>query len=498
MSESEKSHKLPENTEKTETVTTDSGQIQYTARAGWILLRDKEEQPAAEMFHVAYIKDSKEESNRPITFIFNGGPGAASAYLHLGAMGPKRVVFESNGVPGAPPVTLEDNAESWLDFTDLVFVDPVGTGFSRTVNKKDQTEEGDDTKKESSKSDASYYGVKSDLEALSEFIIRYLSENHRWLSPVFIAGESYGGFRVGKLAKLLQEGYGVGLNGAVILSPALEFTLLDPSDYDVLHWIDVFPSMAAAAAYHGRSGIFSTDTNLQEILDTSQDFAVNKLYRLLTLGGALPEESQRQIIRQISKYLGLPLELVRQSQGRISPARFARHLLQDSRMVCGMYDATVTAIDPFPDRETYQGPDPTLFGIERHFASGINARLRKDLGVKTDRIYNLLSMDVNKAWKIDTERHALDSQMGATDDLRYGMSINPHMKVFISHGFYDLVTPYFSSTRLRNLMRLDNTLSENLTMKHFPGGHMFYTWDSSRKELKEEMKHFYSDAVPHK
>ncbi len=465
--------------------------IEYLARASWLILRT-DEKPKAEMFHVAYLKQGDPSAKRPVTFVFNGGPGASSAYLHVGALGPKRVLLNKDGTTPKPPATLVDNMESWLAFTDLVFVDPIGTGFSRSIepeNKKD--EKAADTGAD--KKNKEFYRVKRDLESLAEFIQKYLSANKRWDSPVFIAGESYGGFRVGKLARLLQEGYGVGLNGAILISPALEWMLLDPSDYDVLHWVDLFPSMALAARHHGRSRIeCASDAELKA---QAEEFAVTELSTYLVQGDRLEQGKRLSTYERIADFLGLEVALVARHTGRIPFWIFCRTLLSDSREICGFYDATIKAIDPFPDRETHQAPDPTLYAIERVFAGGINTQLRQNLELATERDYALLSEEVNAAWKVDTETHAFERQVGATDDLRYALSLNPHMNVFVCHGIYDLVTPYFSTDRIIEHMKLVASQRDRLTIRHFRGGHMFYAWEESRIEFTTAMRDFFKASL---
>lgn len=488
----EAEYKAPEGAEVHGTwLAPDGRTVPYVSRGEWFVLREKEK-PVAEIFSVAYLQEGAK--GRPLTFVFNGGPGAASVYLHVGALSTRRVSFAQDGKPLPPPSRLEDNAESWLAFTDLVFVDPVGTGFSRPIEEpgtEGREKEGAKPKRDTQ----AFFGLKRDLQSLGEFMSRYLSRYDRWDSPVFIAGESYGGFRVAKLARLLQEGYGIGLNGAILISPALEFVLLDSSDYDVLPWVDAFPSMAAAAAFHGKSGVFPQGAPLTQVLTEAETFATTELAAFLAQGAAMAKPQRDRVLGRIARFLGLPAERVARSEGRITVPAFARELLEAERLVCGRYDATITVRDPFPDRDVFEGPDPTLVGIERVFAGGINKRIRGEIGVKTEREYHLISREVNKAWKIDFERHALESQVGATDDLRYGMSLNPHMKVFITHGCYDLVTPYFASSRIRNLMKLDEPSAQNLTVRHFGGGHMFYTWAASRIAFRDTIAAFYIGAL---
>jgi len=466
--------------------------IPYTATAKWIVLR-KNEKPSAELFSVAYVADSA-DLDRPVTFVFNGGPGASSAFLHMGAVGPRRVEFPSDGsLPRVPP-RLVDNDESWLGFTDLVFVDPVGTGFSRVV-EKEKAKDGDEKKKGEEDDPKEYFGYKRDLQSLSEFISRWLSTNGRWGSPVFIAGESYGGYRVGKLARTLQEEAGVGLNGAILISPALEFGGLSSGDYDVLAWVDLVPTMTAAAVHHGRSRAFERGASLDSFLPEAEAFATGDYAAFLTRGAAMPADERERTLTRLADLIGLPVEFVTRGEGRIPITVFARELLRDERKVVGLYDATITAIDPFPDREPFSGPDPTLSGIGPAYTAAVNRQLRTEIGVETDREYMLLSLEVNQAWKNDEPLHFFVPPEGATDDFRYGMSLNPHMKAFITNGRYDMVTPYYTSDRTRNLMRLDPSMAGRLTVQHFGGGHMFYAWAESRRAFTAAIANFVADAT---
>ena len=476
--------------------TEQGGPVEYTAKAQWIVLR-KKEKPSAEMFSVSYVADRSGPA-RPVTFLFNGGPGASSAYLHLGAVGPRRVDFPADGSTPAMPPRLVENEASWLAFTDLVFVDPVGTGFSRVIEPPKENDTGKnvkDAKNEDATDPKEYFGQKRDLESLCEFVRRWLSIAGRWDSPVFVAGESYGGYRVGRLTRLLQETAGVGLNGAILISPALELDGLVPNDYDVLGWVDRIPTMAAAAVHHGRSRAFPAGTPLDVVRAEAVEFATGEYASFLVRGAATPDNERNRILGRLADIIGLPLDVITRAQGRIPILTFVRQLLRDERRVVGLYDATVTAVDPFPDRDEWSWPDPTLSGIAPAFTMGINRLLRSDIGVTTDREYVLLSEEVNMAWKNDADHHAFDRNIpGATDDFRYGLSLNPHMKAFITHGLHDLVTPYHTSDRLRHLMRLAPEGAERLTVRHFDGGHMFYTKQASRGAFGEAIGGFVADA----
>jgi carboxypeptidase C (cathepsin A) len=477
--------------------------LAYTATAKWLVLR-KKEKPSAEIFSVSYVADST-DLDRPVTFVFNGGPGASSAYLHVGAVGPQRVDFPPDGTLPAMPPRLVHNEESWLAFTDLVFVDPVGTGFSRIIDKKaenkDEPKGGGGADQQggggpSSEPDPNeYFGYKRDLESLSEFIGRWLSANRRWGSPVFIGGESYGGYRVGRLVKILQETAGIGLNGAILISPALEIGNLASSDYDVLAWVDLLPTMAGAAAHHGRSRAFTNGTPLDDVRREAEAFGTSDYTAFLTRGASMPADEREQVLSRLADLIGLPVELVDRAEGRVPINVFARELLRDERKVVGLYDATISVTDPFPDREPFSGPDPTLSGISPAYTMAINRQVRSEIGVETDREYQLLSYEVNQQWKDDDKRHFFVPPAGATDDFRYGMALNPHLKAFISHGQFDLVTPYYASDRLRNLMRLDPSVAGRVTVRHFGGGHMFYAWEKSRRAFTGAIADFFADAT---
>jgi carboxypeptidase C (cathepsin A) len=485
-------HAPPPGAQTSATWTAADTSIAYTASANWTVLR-KKEKPAAEIFSVAYV--AEHDRDRPITFVFNGGPGASSAYLHMGAVGPTRVAFGADGTLPRMPPRLVGNDESWLAFTDLVFVDPVGTGFSRVIESDGA--EAEEKRKQPSGTEseaAEYFGYKRDLDSLSEFMSRWLSAHDRWGSAVFIAGESYGGYRVGRLVRILQETAGIGLSGAVLISPALEFGPLAPTDYDVVGWVDLVPTMAIAAVHHERSRAFGAGTAPDEVLLEAERFATGDYATFLTRGASMPTVERDRILGRLADLSGLPAEIVARAEGRITIDMFTRELLRDERKVLGLYDATITTVDPFPDREVFAGPDPTLAGINAAYTTAINRQLRSEIGVETDREYLLLSEEVNRSWRNDAPGHFFTPPVGATDDFRYGMSLNPHMLAFITHGRYDLVTPFYGTDRLRNLMRLDPETASRLTVRHFDGGHMFYAWEDSRREFAAAIAAFVADA----
>lgn len=474
------------------------------ANADWLLVREHGV-PTAEVFYTSYQLAAS--GLRPVTFLFNGGPGAASAFLHLGTAGPKRIGFGSAGQMLPPPVQLLDNAESWLDFTDLVFVDPVGTGFSRTVAESKLEQQGVDAEEDKTSKrtkdlpDAkkAFYKVKRDIDVLADFVTGWLSRYNRWDSPVSIAGESYGGFRVGKLLRALPD-RGVALTGAVAVSPALDMLALGGNDYDLVPWLNTVPTYALAAAYHKRARGKYLGLKFEVVRQRAEDFAERVLAPVLYRGDQSPGvgasgKERDAIFADLADLIGLPVELVSRHGGRVPIEVFSRELLRDQGMVCGLYDAAVTGPNVFPAREGMPNPDPTLAGIMSAFTAGINAWLRGTgggsggggLGLTTDREYKLLGMDVSEMWADDVMKGIWPRALDAGDDIRYGMAANPSLRLFVCHGWYDMVTPYASSERSVALLHLPDRLRKQVTLKHYDGGHMFYTWDRSRKALARDV-----------
>jgi carboxypeptidase C (cathepsin A) len=481
------------------------------ATAGWTVLR-RAESPAAEVFTVSYTaRSASGDERRPVTFVFNGGPGASAAYLHVGLAGPRRVAFPDDGSLPAMPIHLVDNEASWIPFTDLVFIDPVGTGLSRPIPPAEsgtgpgaapsgpapETGPGrwlDGGDRAATETGKDYFQVGADLTAMAEVIGRWLSANRRWDAPVFLAGESYGGYRVGRLAKLLQASEGVGLAGALLISPALELNPLSSSDYSIESYLDALPTMAATAVHHGRSRAGAAD--VAEAVAAAVEFAAGPYASFLVRGASMPADGRAAVFARLGELTGLSPEVIDRFQGRITIATFTRELLRDQRLVAGLYDATLTVVDPFPDRSPFTGPDPTLAGTTAAFTSGVNQLLRGEIGLETERRYQLLSMEVNNAWRPDDDTHALDAPTGAADDLRFGMALNPHLRVLVAHGRHDLVTPSQCSARVIDHMRLDASMTSRLDFRQYDGGHMFYTWATSRIAFGDDVTAFYRASLP--
>lgn len=481
-------YRSPSGASRTITWTRAGRKQRVNANADWIIVRENSV-PVAEVFFTSYELQPARRG-RPLMFLFNGGPGAASAFLHMGTAGPRGVRFTSTGRALPPPVTITDNPDSWLAFADLVFVDPVGTGLSRTVHESRLEQHGIDTEDEKRDKrtkdlpDAKkpFFKIKRDIDTLCDFVAAYLSRVRRWDSPVYIAGESYGGFRVGKLARALPE-RGVALAGAVMVSPAIDVLALGGCDYDILPWVCTVPTMAIVARHHARAGGRFASMTASQIGAAAEAFALDDLSRALLLGERLPAPQRARTLSTLAELIGLPRELVERHDGRVPIEIFARELLRDQHLLVGLYDGTVTGPNAFPDREGQANPDPTLAGIMGAFTAAANVMLRSELGLSTSREYHLFSEEAWKSWTDDRAQGFWDRQLECATDLRYGMAMNPDLKVLIVHGRHDLVTTSFTSAQSVATMRLPPALRGNLDLINYDGGHMFYTWSRSREKV---------------
>lgn len=466
--------------------------LNYKAVADWAIIR-KDGRPQAEIFFTYYSLKEKNKRKRPIAFFFNGGPGAASGYLQFGAAGPIRMAMNSDGTYSGPPVQLIDNGESWLPFTDLVFIDPVGTGFSRAVEEsRNEREpfrydkgEKDDSSKLFERADTErkdFFRMRRDLDAISECITKILSTFNRWDSPVILVGESYGGFRVAKLMRLIQESWGIPLKAALLVSPAISISDRNYYDHGIASWIDSFPSLGLSAYFHKKSQGHRRGSTHDEVVKRLEDFSRTRYSHFLIAGDALSKKEQEKILIEIAGYLGLSEAFVRRKEGRIAFWNFVQELLRAEQKRCGIYDATTVGINPFPDRDWSPGPDPSEI-VSGALTAAANIALRSLLGVKTDRTYTLLNYSAFTQWTNDEWKLFLTTQVDAVEEFRYGLAMNPFMQVMVAHGYHDLVTPYFASQRLIDQMKLTREQRQNIHLENYHGGHMFYFHDESRKRF---------------
>lgn len=427
--------------------------IKYTARAGVIPLKDEFDETEAEIFFTAYELDGVDDrADRPLTFVFNGGPGSASIWLHMGAVGPQRVRMEQEGWMPAPPYRLEANRQTWLDQTDLVFVDPVGTGFSRATKEE---------------LDKKYWSFKGDIESVGEFIRLYLTRYQRWSSPLFLAGESYGTTRVAGLSGYLVD-KGITFNGIILISTALDLRTIFFAQGDDLPFQLFVPTYTATAWYHKKLDESLQKRNLPDLLAEVEAWSKSELTVALMKGDRIDEKEGHTVAEKLALYTGLDLDYVLGSNLRINIHRFCKELLRNEKRSVGRLDSRfkgveASAVNEFPEF------DPSMLSILPPYTSTFNDYVRSKLGIETDLTYEPLSLNVNEKW--EWEKGTLPTTGEA---LRGAMAKNPYMKVFVAQGYYDLATPHFATEYMITHMNIDADLRNNVEMGFYEAGHMFY------------------------
>jgi carboxypeptidase C (cathepsin A) len=439
--------------------------LRYAATAGALPVRDQSGRLLAEIAYVSYTLDREGTgvtAERPVTFAVNGGPGAASAYLHLGLMGPRRLPFGRQGDTPSSPTDLVANAETWLDFTDLVFIDPVGAGFSRFASGNDDARN-------------LLWSVEGDYKSLSRFIVNWLRQNDRLGSPKFIVGESYGGFRAPKIVSELQTSDGVGISGMLLLSPVLDFTYQRDARGSPLRWAVQLPSLVATRLE--REGRLSR----WALLETEAYAAGDYLADLLK--GPRDKAAVQRVVEKVSTLTGLDRMLVERLGGKIDTGTFLRETGRARQVVGSPYDGAVSALDPEPDAARSQAPDAVLEAITAPLTSAMLRLYADDLKWRPDGRYFLLNEDASRRWNYGPGRGDRESMR----ELRSALALDPHLQVVVAHGMTDLVTPYFESKLLLDqLPPLGNEARVKLEL--FPGGHMFYSRDASRQNLREAVR----------
>ncbi len=463
-------------------ITIGGNELAYTVTAGTIVLREEREKEGekagesdghvarVELFFVAYTRDDTADvASRPLTFSFNGGPGSSSVWLHLGVLGPRRVVLADDGAMLPPPARLVDNESTLLDVTDLVFIDPVSTGYSRVVK-------GDRSK--------AYHHFNKDIEAVGDFIRLYTTRYRRWQSPKYLIGESYGTTRAAGLSGYLQERHSLYLNGLMLVSSVLSFQTLEFDTGNDLPYMLFLPTYAATAWYHKRlSAAYQRD--LVATLAEVEAFAFGDYALALLRGDALPDDEQQRIAEQLAAYTGLSVEYVRATNLRINIHRFVKELLRDQRRTVGRLDSRFTGIDRDAAGE-YHEHDPSLSGIMGPYGGAMNGYVREELEYENDLPYEILTGRVHpwnySAWE---NRYV---EVGET--LRKAMAINPFLRVHIASGYYDLATPYFATEYTVNHLHLEPELRRNISISTYEAGHMMYIHLPSLAKLKRELAQF--------
>ena len=483
--EKKKEEKLPPKDNIVETkhsIRIGGKEIKYTVTAGTMVLkeetadREKEsegEKPRIQVFFVAYAKDgSGSKAKRPLTFSFNGGPGSSSVWLHMGVLGPRRVVLQDDGNLPKPPFELTDNEYSLLDETDLVFVDPMNTGYSRPV-------EGIKPKE--------WHGFKKDIESVGDFIRLYTTRTNRWPSPKFLIGESYGTTRAAGLSGYLQERHGMYLNGIMLISAVLDFSTIDFSINNELPYILFLPGYTATAWYHD---VLKPHKPLQTWLKEAEEFARGDYARALLTGDGLSQAEREQIIEKVAMYTGVSAQFVEKSKLRISAFHYFKELLRERGLTVGRLDSRFTGKDRLgvTDRAEF---DPLLANVMGPYTAGFYDYVRSELKFESDLPYEILSRFV-QPWSFAEFENKYVS-VGET--LRKAMTFNPYLKVFIANGYYDLGTPYFATEYTFDHLGLDEELRQNISMEYYEAGHIMYIHMPSLRQMKKDLAGFIKSAM---
>ena len=450
-------------------VTIAGRKIDYTATTGYADLRNDTGKTIAKIFFIYYRKDGDEPGKRPVTFTFNGGPGSSSVWLHLGAVGPKRVLLADDGTALPPPYKYVNNEYSWMDKTDIVFIDPVSTGYSSPA---------------SGENPGQFHGYVEDVQSVASFIRYFLSKYERWASPKFIAGESYGTTRAAGLSDYLQSNYRIFLNGIFLISAILNF---GTNDYYVGNDIPAalyIPSYTAAAWYHKKLAP-ALQTSLQQALRESEQFALGEFAAALLKGDWLSNEEKNKIAEKMSYYTGLSKEYCLQNNLRVTEDRFYKELRRKDGLSIGRLDARFTGRD-FDDAGENVDFDPSFVNIDGPFTSAINDYFEKELNFKEEKPYNIFG-NVSP-WNFNNVQNRF---LNVAESLRSAMTKNPALKVYIGAGYYDFATPYFIARYDVQHMFLRPELQQNIQFHFYEAGHMYYINKPSMISFKKDVDDFF-------
>jgi carboxypeptidase C (cathepsin A) len=478
--QSEQKEKVPQEiTSITQhSITIDGIKLDYTATAGTIVLKEEDvengEVAKASIFYVAYTLDGvKEPSERAVTFSFNGGPGSSSVWMHLGLLGPKRVLFDDEGNPLPPPYKLVDNEFTLLTQTDLVFIDPVSTGYSRSVPEEKPEQ---------------FHSLKKDIESVGEFIRLWTTRNNRWSSAKFLIGESYGTTRAGGLSEFLQSRYGMYLNGIMLVSSILNFITARFTPGNDLPFILFLPTYTATAWYHKKLAP-ELQKDLRKTLDQVEEFAANDYTLALMKGNQLPGKERKAIVDKLSYFTGLSKEYIDQTNIRINIHRFTKELRRSEGITVGRLDSRYTGFDKDGVGEYYES-DPSYDAILGAYTATLYDYVRRDLKVEIDRHYEIL-ISLYETWKYDKNENQF---VNTAEQLRNAFRSNPFLKVIVCNGYFDLATPYFATQYTFNHIELPEKQRENISMTYYYSGHMMYTHKPSLNQVTQDLKKFIDNA----
>jgi carboxypeptidase C (cathepsin A) len=452
-------HKLPPDSVTKQTLDLPGRKLAFTATAGSIRLFDDKGEAQADIGYIAYQLDGASRASRPVTFLFNGGPGASSAWLQLGNNGPWRLGINADAVTPSTSPDVMPNAETWLDFTDLVYIDPVGTGYSRFVAS------GEDARKK-------FYSVDGDVASIAVTIRRWLEKNDRLLSPKYVAGESYGGIRGPKVVRDLQIQQGVGVSGLILLSPVFDFREFSGSS--ILQYMASLPSYAAVAREREKTGITRADMKDVETYARS-DFLVD------LMKGQADADATSRLADKVAALTGIDPAVSRRLAGRFDIAEFRREFDRRDGKVTGRYDASVLGTDPYSDSSFFRFGDQSGDALQAPLTSAAVDLITRKLNWRPDGSYEVLNPAVERAWDFGRGMQPLQS----VTELRQILALDPKLKVLVAHGLFDLATPYFGSQVVLDQLP---PFAARIKLVVYPGGHMFYSRDASRQAFRGEVE----------
>jgi carboxypeptidase C (cathepsin A) len=449
--------------------------LHYTATTGIMVMKDEEGKAKAKIFFIAYTKEGAEAQRRPLTISFNGGPGSSSVWLHLGVLGPKRVLSGDVDHIEPPPYRLQDNEYTLLQSSDLLFVDPVSTGYSRPAPGEEARQ---------------FHGLEKDIESVGDFIRLYITRYKRWNSPKFLIGESYGTTRAAGLAGYLQDRHGMYLNGLMLVSVILNFQTARFDTGNDLPFILFLPTYAATAYYHNKAMVGNDTPDLKSFLAEVERFAAHEYTLALMKGNQLAEAERRQIIQHLVAYTGLSADYLQQTNLRIYIHRFVKELLRENRRTVGRLDTRFKGLDRDAAGESFEH-DPSYSAIQGAYTATLNDYVRRDLAFESDIAYEILT-GLYEKW--DYNKHQ-NQYVNVAETLRSAMSKNPFLQVLVANGYYDLATPYFATEYTMNHLELDPALQHNITLTYYEGGHMMYVHEPSLAQLSEDLLAFVAKSI---
>lgn len=447
--------------------------LNYTTTAGYMEMRDEKDTLRANLFFIAYTKDGEDDpATRPILFSFNGGPGSASVWLHMGALGPKIVQMTEDGNTLPPPYKYADNPNTWLNKADIVFIDPMMTGYTRPSEKSSQNE---------------FTGFENDINFVADFIRLYLAKYKRWSSPKFIAGESYGTTRAAGLSGYLQDRYGIYVNGIILISAILNFGTVDTERGNDLPFALQLPTFAATSWYHKK--LDARYNNLSSLLQEVQQFSMHEYNDALMKGDKLSEPEKNAVINRLHDYTGLSKEYLDQTNLRLSVGRFNKELLRNEGLTVGRLDSRIKGHDYDNAGEEFDYDPSYNIAIYGVYTAAINDYIRRDLKYENDLPYEILTGRV-RPWIFSKDQY-----LNVAETLRDAMGKNPFLKVWICNGYYDMATPYFATDYVIHHMFLPKELQKNISFTYYEAGHMMYIHKPSLLKLKKDYDQFITDVL---